>query len=89
MHAIVCTGPHISFGVSVVSRYIADPGKEHWEAVKWILSYLKGTVNANIMFDTQHEIGGQITSFVDVDFVGDLDKRRSTTSMSSRWLVDL
>ncbi|GJR51817.1 zinc finger, CCHC-type containing protein [Tanacetum coccineum] len=27
--------------VSVVSRYLANPGKNHWEAVKWILKYLR------------------------------------------------
>jgi hypothetical protein len=32
--------------VGVVSRYMNNPGKEHWEAVKWILRYLRGTTHA-------------------------------------------
>lgn len=34
MYAIVYTHPEIAHTVSVVSRYMANPGKEHWQAVK-------------------------------------------------------
>ena len=37
MYAIVCTRPDLSHAVSMVSRYMHDPGKEYWEAMKWIL----------------------------------------------------
>ncbi|GKV43027.1 hypothetical protein SLEP1_g50368 [Rubroshorea leprosula] len=40
MYAMVCTRPDISHAVSVVSRYMTNPSKGHWEAVKWILQYL-------------------------------------------------
>ena len=43
MYAMVCTRPDIAHAVGVVSRFLSNPGKEHWEAVKWILRYLKGT----------------------------------------------
>jgi hypothetical protein len=43
MHAMVCTRPDIAHAVGVVSRYMKNPGKEHSEAVKWILRYLRGT----------------------------------------------
>uniref|UniRef100_A0A3Q7FI64 Reverse transcriptase Ty1/copia-type domain-containing protein n=1 Tax=Solanum lycopersicum TaxID=4081 RepID=A0A3Q7FI64_SOLLC len=33
MYAMVCTRPDIAHAVGVVSRYMANPGKEHWEAV--------------------------------------------------------
>ena len=36
------TRPDISFAVSVASRYLANPGKAHWQLVKRILKYLKG-----------------------------------------------
>ena len=34
MYAMVCTRPDIAHAVSVVSRYMSNPGKEHWEGVK-------------------------------------------------------
>ena len=39
------TRPNISFAVSVASRYLANPGHAHWQLVKRILRYLKGTSN--------------------------------------------
>ncbi|KAK0585008.1 hypothetical protein LWI29_022138 [Acer saccharum] len=42
MYAMTCTRPDISHAVGVVSRYMSNPGKLHWEAVKWILRYLRG-----------------------------------------------
>ena len=43
MYAMVCTRPDIPHEVTVISRFLTNHGKEHWEAVKWILRYLKGT----------------------------------------------
>ena len=44
MYAMVCTRPDIAHAVGVVSRYMSHPGIEHWNAVKWILRYLRGTL---------------------------------------------
>ncbi|GJR31504.1 retrovirus-related pol polyprotein from transposon TNT 1-94 [Tanacetum coccineum] len=44
----MCYGPlllleesHIAHVVGVVSRFMSNPGREHWEAIKWLLRYLK------------------------------------------------
>ena len=42
MYAMVSTRPYISYVVGVISRYMANPSKEHWETMKWVLHYLKG-----------------------------------------------
>ena len=34
MYTMVSTRPDIAHAVGVVSRFMADPGKERWEAVK-------------------------------------------------------
>ncbi|KAF2308279.1 hypothetical protein GH714_039892 [Hevea brasiliensis] len=78
MYAIVCTQLDISHAVSVVSRYIACPGKEHWHTVKWILSNLKGTIYVSLTFD-RAKMSDSVVGYVDSDFAGDLDKRRSLT----------
>ena len=36
MYAMVCSRPDLSHALSVVSRFMANPGKEHWRAVQWI-----------------------------------------------------
>jgi hypothetical protein len=43
MYLMVCTRPDIAHVVGVVRRYMNNPSKEHWEEVKWILKYLRGT----------------------------------------------
>ncbi|GJT11281.1 retrovirus-related pol polyprotein from transposon TNT 1-94, partial [Tanacetum coccineum] len=48
MYLMVCTRPDIAYAVSVVSRYLANPVKKHWEAVNWILKYLRGTTNVGL-----------------------------------------
>lgn len=78
MYAMVCTRPDIAHAVSVVSRYMADPGKEHWQAVQWILKYLKGTVDVGLTFD-KTQMSDSVVGFVDSDYAGDLDRRRSQT----------
>jgi len=50
MYAIVCTRPDLSQVISMVSRYMHDPGRGHWEAVKWILRYIKGTIDIGLVF---------------------------------------
>ena len=35
MYTMVCSRPDLSHGLSVVSTYMANPGKEHWNIVQW------------------------------------------------------
>ena len=50
MYAMVCTRPDIAHAVGVVSKFLENPRKEHWEAVKWILRYLRGTTRDCLCF---------------------------------------
>ncbi|KAE8655249.1 hypothetical protein F3Y22_tig00117034pilonHSYRG01568 [Hibiscus syriacus] len=78
MYAMVCTRPDLAHVVSQVCKYISKPGKQHWEAVKWIFRYLKGTVGHGIVFGSQRD-NPLVVGYVDSDYAGDLDNRRSTT----------
>ncbi|KAH9728536.1 hypothetical protein KPL70_009073 [Citrus sinensis] len=50
MYAMVLTRPDLSYAVSLVSRFMSNPGKEHWRAVKWILRYLRGTTSYGLLY---------------------------------------
>jgi hypothetical protein len=78
MYAMICTRPDLAQALSVVSKYMSNPGKPHWQAVKWILRYLKGTKQLGIMFERKQEVAC-VAGYVDSDYAGDLDRRRSTT----------
>ncbi|XP_060210257.1 secreted RxLR effector protein 161-like [Lycium barbarum] len=79
MYAMICTRPDFSQAVSVVSQFMSNPGKTHWEAIKWILRYLKGSSNVGLTFCEMRSEGFSTLGYVDSDFAGDLDRRRSTT----------
>ncbi|KAE8680667.1 Thioredoxin superfamily protein, putative isoform 2 [Hibiscus syriacus] len=50
MFAMICTRPDIAQAVRVVSRYMANSGKENWNTVKRILRYIKGTSNIALCY---------------------------------------
>ena len=76
MYAMVCTRPDIAFAVGTVSRYMSNPGKEHWAAVKWILRYLKGTSSVCLRYGVGKPL---LEGFTDSDMSGDVDSSRSTS----------
>ena len=81
LYAMVCTRPDIAHAVGVLSRYMSKPGKEHWTVIKRVFRYLRGTTDHAICY--QGRVGPDrvlnIHGFVDADWVGDLDQRRSTS----------
>lgn len=78
MYAMVCTRPNISHAVSMVSFYMHNPGKEHWQAVRWILRYLQGTVDVGLKFERNKTSDQLLVGYVDSDCASDLDKQSST-----------
>lgn len=76
MYAMVCTRPDIAHAVGVVSRFLSNPAKEHWEGVKWILRYLKGTSGMCLCFRKSNLT---LQGFSDADLGGDFDTKKSTT----------
>ena len=78
VYAMISTRADIPYPVGVVSQYMANPGPQHWIAVKRILRYLQGTSNHVLQY------GGspsslQVIGYCDADYAGDIDTRRSTT----------
>jgi hypothetical protein len=76
MYVMVCTRPDITHAMGVVSRYMNNPSKEHWEVVKWILKYLRGNSTHALCFEVSDIV---LQGYVDSDMAGDKDSRRSTT----------
>jgi hypothetical protein len=62
--------------MSIVSRYMSNPGKEHWRAVQWIFKFLRGTADHCLQFGRTAK---GLIGYVDSDYTGDLDRRRSLT----------
>ena len=76
MYAMVCTWPDIVHAIGVVSKFMVNPGKEHWEAVKWIFRYLRGSLKSCLSFGSSKPV---LEGYIDADMAGDLDGRKSTS----------
>ena len=59
-----------------MSKFLANPGKEHWEAVKWIFKYLRATSKLCLCFRKGKPV---LEGYTDANIVGDLDGRKSVT----------
>jgi Reverse transcriptase (RNA-dependent DNA polymerase) len=71
------THPDISFTVSVVSRYIHEPRKDHMDAVFHIPRYLKSAPGKGLIFRNNWHMN--IVSYCDSDWASCQDDRRSTS----------
>ena len=50
MYVMICTRPDIAYAVSLISRYMSNPGKAHWQALKWIIRYINGSLNRVLIY---------------------------------------
>ncbi|KAL2231405.1 UNVERIFIED_CONTAM: Retrovirus-related Pol polyprotein from transposon TNT 1-94 [Sesamum indicum] len=79
MFLMVCTRPDVAYAISCLSRYMSNPGPPHWEALKWLLRYLRGSENVGIKF-SKHSAHAHLIGYVDSNYANDRDSRKSTTS---------
>jgi hypothetical protein len=81
MYAMVCTRPDIKYAVRDLSRYMSKPGKEHWRTVNRVLRYLCVPTIYGLCYQGRPGLDKvvDIHGFLDADWAGDLDHRRSTS----------
>ncbi|XP_042482959.1 secreted RxLR effector protein 161-like [Macadamia integrifolia] len=77
MYAMLCTRPDICYAVVMVSRYQSNPRKEHWNAVKDILKYLR-TKDYFLIYGCDQL---SVIGYIDSNFQTDKDDRKSTSGM--------
>lgn len=77
MYGIVCSRPNLAYGVSIVSRFMENPGQVHWEALKWVLRYLNGSLKSGLKYTRSTQEEDVLEDFVDSDYAGNVDTRKS------------
>ncbi|KAM0968159.1 hypothetical protein TB1_015836 [Malus domestica] len=77
MYAQVCTRPDLAFAISVLGRYQANPGEQHWVAAKKVLRYLQRTKSYMLVYRSVENL--ELVGYTDSDFAGCLDDRKSTS----------
>ncbi|CAM8927036.1 unnamed protein product [Rhodiola kirilowii] len=78
MYAMLCTRPDLAFGVSVLSRFMSNPGDKHWIAMKYLLKYISGTRKLGLIYGS-HAPKTELYGYVDSDYASNKDNRKSTT----------
>ncbi|GKC34688.1 uncharacterized mitochondrial protein-like protein [Tanacetum coccineum] len=73
----VLNRPDIVQAVCYCACYQARPTKKHLKEVKTIFWYLKGTINIGLWYPK--DSGFELTAFLDANYAGCLDTRKSTS----------
>ena len=76
MYLAVSTRPDIAYTVRALSQFNVRHGMELWNAAKRVLRYLKSTSNYGLTFK---KTGEDLVGYVDADWAGCPDDRRSYT----------
>ena len=77
MYAQIATQPDLSYAISTLSRFVSNPGRPHWIALMHVLRYIKGTLDFKITYGGKGYTNLAPIGYVDADYAGDVDTRRS------------
>ncbi|KAK1416517.1 hypothetical protein QVD17_32308 [Tagetes erecta] len=72
------TRPDVSFAVNRLSQFMHAPTQKHWQALKRVLRYLKGTIYHGLFLSRGSPL--TLTAFADSDWGGTNDGGRSTSA---------
>jgi len=75
----VATRPDLFFAINLLARFTHNPDKPHWIALKYVLAYVKGMIGYGITYRAGDNLN--LIGYVDSDFAGCKDTRRSTEGM--------
>ncbi|CAA7023986.1 unnamed protein product [Microthlaspi erraticum] len=78
MYAMIGSRPDLAYAVGVISRFMSNPGRGHWTAVKWVLRYLRGCIKSKSNIYQEEKVS-VLMGFCDSDYATDIDRRRSVT----------
>jgi len=65
MYAATSTRPDIAFAVSILSQFMRNPARTHWEAAKDVIRYLKGTATVRLTLGAEAQ---GLEAYVDSDW---------------------
>ncbi|XP_047320258.1 uncharacterized mitochondrial protein AtMg00810-like [Impatiens glandulifera] len=71
--------PDIVYAAGVVSCYMQDPRKPHFEEVKKILKYINTSLDIGLLYEKDAKF--VLQGFADTDFAGDRDDHKSTSGL--------
>jgi hypothetical protein len=76
MYLAGATRPDISFAVSKLSRFMSNPGTDHWHALERVMRYLQGTMSYGIHYSGQHAV---LEGYSDSKWISDANELYATS----------
>jgi hypothetical protein len=76
MYLASATRPNISFVVSKLSRFVSNPGDDHWQALERVMRYLKGTMSYGIHYTGYPKV---LEWYSDSNWISDADEIKATS----------
>lgn len=73
---LALTRPDITMAINKATQFMHSPSINHWQAVKRILRYLKGTIDHGLILKPSSS--PTLFAFFDADWGGDKIDRKST-----------
>ncbi|XP_074337091.1 secreted RxLR effector protein 161-like [Apium graveolens] len=71
------TRPDIAFTVNLLARFSSDPTKKHWDGIKHIFRYLRGTIDLGLFFPNNSS--SRLVGYADAGYMSDPHFGRSQT----------
>ncbi|XP_075073879.1 secreted RxLR effector protein 161-like [Nicotiana tabacum] len=71
------TRPDIAFAVSLLARFSSSPTRRHWNGVKHIFRYLRGTIDMGLFYS--NEFKSEMIGYADAGYFSDPHIARSQT----------
>ncbi|GKD72724.1 hypothetical protein Tco_1331006 [Tanacetum coccineum] len=82
---LIASRPDLVFAVCMCARYQASPAKNHFEALKRVFRYLRGTVNWGIWYPKDTAMA--LTAYANADHAGCQDTLKSMSG-STQFIKD-
>jgi biotin synthase-related radical SAM superfamily protein len=75
MYLASATRSDISFVVCKLSRFVSNPGDDHWHALERVMCYLKGTMRYGIRYTRHLKV---LEGYSDANWISDADELYAT-----------
>ena len=76
MYLAQCTRLNIAFVVNLLARFSSEPTRRHWNGIKHIFRYLRGTIDLGLYYSKESTTSG-LVGYFDAGYRSDPHKARS------------
>ena len=78
MYIMLCTRPDVCFPVGFLGRFQQNPSRAHWQSLKRLVRYLKGTKTKCLEYK-KYAVAEPLVGYADADWASDTVDRKSVS----------